>query len=126
MSDHSNDDTDAENDGSRLSLETDRRTGLKGLSAAGVSLGLGALASGTAAADQPANKMGVAGTTMEVLEVAKSDMENPSATHTLLSGSLKTSSPTDLLFQPTAETGLFTDIQTKGNDSSEAFAAITC
>lgn len=126
MPNHNPDEGERGDSNAGISFEADRRTALKGLGAAGVGLGLGALASGSASADNPADKVGVAGSTMTVLEVATTDTENHSATHTLLSGTLKSSSPTDLLIQPTAETALWTTVATVGNDSSRARARITC
>lgn len=124
---NSGDGTGADADGSSaLEIAADRRTALKGLGAAGISLGLGALASGSATASQPADKVAVSGSTLEVMEVSTTDSENHSETHTLLSDTIKTSTPTDLLLQPTVETALFTDIMTMGNDQSEAEAAVTC
>lgn len=136
MPENTGDDVDETNTGdgagadaersSALEIAADRRTALKGLGGAGISLGLGALASGSAAASQPADKVAVSGSTLEVMEVSATDSENHSATHTLLSDTIKTSTPTDLLLQPTVETALFTDIMTMGNDQSEAEASVTC
>lgn len=126
MTRHHDDERGTDNKTDGVSFEADRRSALKGLGAAGIGLGLGALATGSASADNPADKVGVAGSTMTKMEVARTDTQNHSKTHTLLSGTIKTSSPTDLLIQPTAETALWTTVATVGNDSSEAKARITC
>lgn len=102
-----------------------RRTALKGGAAGLGILGLNALGASSAAAANGADKVGVTGSTMEIMEVAPTDASNKSSVHTLLSGTMKTSSPTDLIIQPTLETSLLTDLVTETNDSSEATASIT-
>lgn len=125
MSNDSTDDADEENR-SPIDVDADRRTTLKGLGAAGLGLGLTALSSGTAAASQPADKIGVAGSTIEVMEQTENPFDSDTLETTLLSGTMKTSSPTDLLIQPTAETSLLTTVKTEGNDQSRSSATVTC
>ena len=75
------------------------------------------------ATHQPADKMAVAGSTLEI-------MTDPllggseSTTVELLRGQLKTSSPTDLVLQLTLECALWTDVTTVGNDQSQAVARV--
>lgn len=61
---------------------------------------------GPAGADhQPANKIAVDGNVTEIV--------TPDTDHTILSGTLKTSSPTDLVIQVSLECALFTDTSVK-------------
>lgn len=69
------------------------------------------------ATHQPADKVAVAGSSIEV-------MSPQSAPVKLLEGTMKTSSPTDLIIEVTAECALWTATETVGNDSSEAFAQV--
>jgi len=105
----------------------DRRTTLKGGAVGLAALGLGALGSGTAAADHdPANKVAAAGSDMKIAEVAKQNSENISEFYTLLGPfDMKTSGDEkqSLVFQPTIESSLFTDVKVKGNDTSSTAKA---
>ncbi|WP_435364665.1 hypothetical protein [Haloarchaeobius sp. DYHT-AS-18] len=113
-------------DGEQHSFELGRRHVL----AAGVAgLGLSALGTGTVGASHsPADKVSAVGSTLELMESTKSNGGESSAGAevTLLSGTMKTSSPTDLILQATVESGLYTDIKTKGNDESWANAGVQC
>lgn len=75
------------------------------------------------ATHKPADKVAAAGSTLEIMEVQTEEGESTD-TATLLTGTMKTSDPTDLIFQVTAECGLYTDIKTKGNDESRAVASV--
>ncbi|HEX9712885.1 MAG TPA: hypothetical protein VGB52_10105 [Actinomycetota bacterium] len=81
------------------------------------------------ATHQPANKVVAAGSTMEVMTAPLVDGA-ASEEAVLLSGTMRTSSPTDLLIEVNAECALFTDtiIRTPAgageSDSSEAIAKI--
>lgn len=73
------------------------------------------------ATHQPADKIAVSGNSLQFIE------SSPTATApvvTLLSGKMKTSSPTDLIFQVTLECSLFTNIVNVGNETSEATATV--
>lgn len=73
---------------------------------------------GTAqATHSPANKVVASGTSLEVTDALEGPVE-------LMSARLKTSSPTDLMLQVTAECALWTDVATTGNDSSTAIARV--
>lgn len=65
---------------------------------------------------QPANKTSIASSTVEIF--------GPQERVTLLSTSIKTASPTDLVVQVTAECDILTRLSTVGNDVAEASAAI--
>lgn len=108
-------------------IEFNRRDALKGGAAGLGLLALGGLGSGSAAAENGANKV----------FAAEQDLKRASATFakngtsnadeiTLASGSFKTSDKSDLIIQATAEVGLYTDVKTKGNDESTAKAGVTC
>lgn len=71
----------------------------------------------------PANKMAVAGSTLEVLR-DESLLNTEPTTATILSGVMKASSPTDLVLQVTLECALWTTVATVGNEASEARATI--
>lgn len=84
-----------------------------------------AVYAGPAAADhEPADKVAVAGSALDILSAPLVDGSS-SETHTLLEASMRTSSPVDLIFQVTLECALWTDITTVGNDDSEAVATVT-
>lgn len=59
------------------------------------------------------------------MEVTRENTENQSKEVTLLETDMKTSSTTDLIFQPTLETALYTDLVTELNSSAEAMASIS-
>lgn len=75
------------------------------------------------ATHQPADKLAVAGSGLEILtsEVTEG---GDSVEATILSGTLKISEPTDLIISVTAECALWTDIVTVGNDQSESVASV--
>lgn len=75
------------------------------------------------ATHQPADKMAVAGSTLEVLSKPLLGGED-TTTVELLTGTMKTSSPTDLILSVTLECALWTDITTVGNDESESVARV--
>lgn len=72
---------------------------------------------------QPADKMAVDGSSLEIMTTEVSDGAT-SEEHTILSGEMRTSSVTDLIFQVTAECALWTDVVTVGNDESQAVATV--
>lgn len=75
------------------------------------------------ATHQPADKMAVAGSALEVITAPL--LQGASVTTSeILSGHLKTSSPTDLVLSVSLECALWTDITTVGNDESESAARV--
>lgn len=79
---------------------------------------------GPAKADhKPADKMVAAGSTLEIMT---SDVTNGSVSEeaTLLTGTLRSSNPTDLVLQLTLECALWTDVTTVGNDDQGAEAQV--
>ncbi len=97
------------------------RTGAQRLGAVAIILLLLALlidmTSGSAVAThQPADKIAASGSTIEVM--------SPGENVTLLSGTIKTSSVTDLIFQVALECTIITDLKTVGNDESGAEAKV--
>ena len=76
-----------------------------------------------AATHQPADKMAVSGASLEIITAPL--IEGSSVTTAeLLSGQIKTSSPTDLVLSVNLECALWTDITTVGNDDSESAARV--
>jgi hypothetical protein len=75
------------------------------------------------ASHEPADRTAASGSTLAIMEAASSD-DSFSEEHTILSTELKTSNPTDLVLQLTAECALWTDVTTVGNDESEAVATV--
>lgn len=72
----------------------------------------------------PADKIGVASSTMEIMTAPLTEGSH-SEKHTLLSGTLRASSPTDLIYSVTLECALWTDVTNVGPDStSEASATV--
>jgi hypothetical protein len=69
------------------------------------------------ATHQPADKVTANGSTTEVI--------SPQEEVTLLSGTLRTSSPADLLLQVSAECAITTEITTVGNDRQRAEGKVT-
>jgi hypothetical protein len=65
---------------------------------------------------QPANKTSIASSAVEIF--------GPQERVTLLSTTIKTASPTDVVIQVTAECDILTQLTTVGNDVAEASAAI--
>jgi hypothetical protein len=76
-----------------------------------------------AATHQPADKIAISGSGVEVMNAGLTSGSS-SDVHTLATGTLRTSSPTDLIFRVTAECALWTDIATVGNAESEAVASV--
>lgn len=72
---------------------------------------------------QPADKAAVSGSALEFLGTEAIDGTTADAV-TLLTSTVKTSSPTDLLFQVTAECAIWTDVTTVGNDDQTAGAQV--
>lgn len=68
-------------------------------------------------AGTPADKVVAAGSTLEVTDAVEGPVE-------LLSATMKTSAPTDLMLAVTAECALWTDIATTGNDSATAISRV--
>lgn len=68
------------------------------------------------ATHKPANVVTAAGSTVEVV--------GPGEEVTLLTGTLRTASPTDLILSVTAECALTTNVTTVGNDDSSAFGQV--
>lgn len=75
------------------------------------------------ATHSPADKVAVAGSTLEVMTAPIAEGAT-SERHTLLAGSLRTSSPTDLILQVTAECALLTDVTNVGNSDSQSTAQV--
>lgn len=75
------------------------------------------------ATHQPADKVSVGASTLEVLS-SQSTPGTKDETVELMSSTLKTSSPTDLILSVTAECALWTNVATAGNDSSESIARV--
>lgn len=75
------------------------------------------------ASHKPADKAAATGSTLEVMESTTSN-GSFSEEHTILSTEMRTSNPTDLILQFTAECALWTDVTTVGNDDSEAVASV--
>lgn len=69
------------------------------------------------AGHQPADKVSVTGSTVEVM--------NPEEEVVLLETSLRTSTPADLLLSVTAECSIITDVTTVGNDDERAEGKVT-
>lgn len=105
-------------------IELDRRTALKGGAAGLGLLALGGLGAGSAAAENGANKVFSADAELAEAELAKNETAGEPVT--LMSGTFKTSDKADLVINATAEVGLYTQIKTKGNDSSVASAGVEC
>jgi len=76
----------------------------------------GAVLSPASATHQPADKMAVAGATIEVTE--------PGEVTEILSGTMRASSPTDVIISLSLECSIITKVVTVGNDLSEAQAKI--
>lgn len=90
-----------------------------------VALASGSLVAGTraTATHSPANKIAVASSTLEVMSSGIT-AGSESSTVTLMTASLRTSVPTDLLFRVTAECALWTDVTNVGNSSSQSIATV--
>lgn len=93
-----------------------------GLAALGLVLAVTAL-DPAGASINAANKMAVRGGTIEIMSAPLTEGAS-SEVHTLLAGTIKTSSPTDVIIQVTAECALWTGIATVGDDLSEAVASV--
>lgn len=90
-----------------------RRIIVAGICAAGLAAVLSG--PGAVATHEPANKVSAAGSETEVIGVAVG-----TTTVTLLSETVKTSKPTDLVLGVTAECAITTDVTTVGTDSQGA------
>lgn len=86
-------------------------------------VGAFAFANDAAATHSPADKMAVAGATLEVLR-DESLLNSDPTIATILTGTMRTSSPTDLILSVTLECALWTTVATVGNDESEARATV--
>lgn len=75
------------------------------------------------ATHSPANKMAVSGSALEII-TAPLLAGASTTTAELLKGTIKTSSPTDVIFSVNLECALWTDITTVGNDDSESVARV--
>lgn len=75
-----------------------------------------ALSQDAEATHSPANKVAAIGSTLEVAA--------PGETLTILSGSMKTSSPTDLILSVSLECSILTQVTTVGNDDQTAFGRV--
>lgn len=118
---------DTEHTTEEARFEFDRRTALKGLGATGLAVALGGAATGTAAASNGADKIYVGGSTREEHTLDTSTDGSTSQEFTLLEGSVKTSTPTDLYVLSQLECALWTDVKSTGKDEgSEAKAGVTC
>ena len=107
-------------------LALNRRTAMKGGLA-----GLGLLAltgsAGNVAASNGADKIYTGGSTREEHSLDTTVEGNTSAAFTLASGSIKTSTPTDLYLMAQTETALWTNVKATGKDeTSQANAGLTC
>ncbi|KAB1195990.1 MULTISPECIES: hypothetical protein [Haloferax] len=109
-------------------LKIDRRTMLKGGAAGLGLLALGGMGAGSAVASNGADKIYVGGSVFEEHSLdTKTDGKTSSGPFTLLSGSIKTSTPTDLILMVQVESALWTNIKTTGKDTeSQAKAGLTC
>lgn len=77
------------------------------------------------ATHQPADKIGVSASVLEEMQTQVGAGGGSSGAVPILSATLKTSSPTDLMIQVTGECALWTDVVTVGTDSSQAVASVT-
>ncbi len=86
------------------------------------------LAGTDAAEDQnhkPANKAGVASSTIEFMSASTAGTANSAFLDTILGVDMRTSNPQDLVLQVTLECALWTTVKTMGNDVSESTARVT-
>lgn len=108
----------------REGLEFGRRAAMKGGAAGLAAIGLGTLASQPVAGHLPADKVGAAGKTKEIMEVSKNSNQNHSKLHTLLGPiEAKFSQGEDVLMHTALETALLTKVKTTGNDKSSTAEA---
>ena len=108
-------------------FDVDRRTALKGGVAGLGLLALGGLGTGSAAASSGADKIYVAGSTREEYSLDTKTQGKTSGAFTLASGSIKTSTPTDLYLMVQVETALWTNVKaTNKDETSQAKAGLTC
>lgn len=84
---------------------------------------LGPVREPASADHQPADKVAVSASVLEVLTAPLVESAS-SREATLLTGTLRTSGPTDLLLQVTAECALWTTVATVGNGSAESMASV--
>ena len=93
------------------------------LPAAALVLATTLLLAGTAAALEPADKVEASASNVEVMQT-QSTLGSSSSEAVLLRGTMRTSSPTDLVIHVTAETGLYTAVTVLGTSDAEARARI--
>lgn len=108
-------------------LTLGRRTALKGGVAGLGLLALGGFGAGSAAASNGADKIYVGGSTREEFRLDTKVSGNTSRAFTLASGTMKTSTPTDLYLMAQVETALWTNVKaTNKDETSQAKAGLTC
>src|SRR5688572_19694964 len=78
---------------------------------------------GSGSGSNAANKTAASGSTLAVLGPGLTGGAD-SLTETVLSTTIKTSPPTDLIFSVTLECALWTTVETVGNDVSESTARV--
>lgn len=93
------------------------------LAAVMLALAAGMVGRQAGATHSPANKVAVAGSTLEIM-TADLTSGTASQVETLLTGSIKTSTRVDLVFQVTAECALWTNTKNVGDSDSEAVAQV--
>lgn len=74
---------------------------------------------------EPADKIGVSGSVVEVMQAQVGTGGGSSGAVPLLSATLRTSSPTDLMLKVTAECAINTDIILIGNSGADTRATVT-
>ena len=84
---------------------------------------LGLVVANSAADPQPADKVMAVASDVEVMQ-SQSLIGSSSAEVTLLHGTMRTSTPADLMISVTAETGLYTAVTTVFTNESEARAKV--
>lgn len=78
---------------------------------------------GAAGNSQPADKMAVGGSDVVIMQTQLVEGRS-SQVATLLTGTMKTSGPTDLVLSVTLECALWTDLSVVGNADSQAIASV--
>lgn len=113
----------SDHDHSNVRTGIDRRTALKGGAAGLGLLALGGLGAGSAAADNGADKVFASGESLQAIDLDTQSDGDTSQSVSLLSGSIKTSTPTDLIMHSHVESALWTDLKVKGPDDAEGAMA---
>lgn len=87
-------------------------------------LGLVTLGRGAVATHRPADKVGVGASTLEIMstQVGEGITDQPKVE--ILSGTMKVSSPTDLIITVSSECALWTNTTTQGDDDQESVARV--